>query len=47
MVLALVVIGYCYIFVDWLICLVTTCIFIVFCVFYFSQERERRADALR
>ena len=46
-VLAMVIYGYIMIFVDWLICLVTSCVFCFFLCFYFAQAREQRSDALR
>ncbi len=45
-VVAMVVFGYIMIFAEFLICLVSTCVFCFFLCFYFAQAREQRAGAL-
>lgn len=45
-VLCLIIVGYLQLFVEWILCLVTSCIFCIFCCFYFGQRRQDRATAL-
>ena len=46
MLCVLIVFGYIQIFVEWLICLVASCVFVFFCCFYFSVQQSERANAL-
>lgn len=45
-VLILIVVGYFQLFIQWIICLFSSCIMCFFCCFYFAQQRQHRADAL-
>lgn len=46
MVCILIVFGYLQIFVEFLICLVASCVFCFFCCFYFRVQADQRATAL-
>jgi len=46
MVLVMIVIGYIQMFVEWLICLVSSCLLCFFCCFYFGSRLEEREDAI-
>lgn len=45
-VLMLIVVGYIQMFLEWLICMVVSCIFCVLACFYCAQERSQRHQTL-
>ena len=47
MVAVVLIFGAIQMLIEWLVCIMSACICCVFFAYYFAQERERRADAIR